>query len=269
MGKFKHMKYEQLNDNEKITLLQKEYSQNKNSFNDIATKYNTYANKLRRDAMRFNIVIRSKSEAQKNVLSTGKVKHPTKGKQRPDSVKNKIGNSVMKSWEQMDQNQLNERKLLAKKNWEKLDDEEKKHRLRQANLAVRESSKTGSKLEKHLLENLLSDGFKVDFHKEQHLLNTKLQIDLFLPQENIAIEVDGPSHFEPVWGDDALLRNKKYDDKKTGIILGKGLVLIRVVQTKDYSKARSEQLYSELKKHVDEIKQSFPAKDNRLIIIGA
>ena len=137
MGKFKHMKYEQLNDNEKITLLQKEYSQNKNSFNDIATKYNTYANKLRRDAMRFNIVIRSKSEAQKNVLSTGKVKHPTKGKQRPDSVKNKIGNSVMKSWEQMDQNQLNERKLLAKKNWEKLDDEEKKHRLRQANLAVR------------------------------------------------------------------------------------------------------------------------------------
>lgn len=262
------MKYEQLNDQEKIALLQTEYGDKKKSFNDIAVKYGTYANKLRRDAIKYNIQIRSKSEAQRNVLASGKVDHPTKGKQRSDDVKSKIGNSVMKSWEELDETKLNQRKLTAKKNWEKLDNEEKQYRLRQANLAVRESSKTGSKLEKHLLQNLLSDGFKVDFHKEQHLLNTKLQIDLFLPQENIAIEVDGPSHFEPVWGDDALNRNKKYDNKKTGIILGKGLVLIRVVQTKDYSKARSQKLYNELKEHIANIKQQFPTKDNRLIIIG-
>lgn len=262
------MKYELLNTDAKIQLLQTEYVNDKNSFRDIAVKYDTYANKLRRDAIKYNIVIRSKSEAQKNVLSTGKVQHPTKGKKRSESVRDKIGNGVMKSWEKLDKQELDHRKLTAKQNWEKLDDEEKQYRLKQANLAVRESSKTGSKLEKHLLNSLLSDGFKVDFHKEQHLLNTKLQIDLFLPGDNIAIEVDGPSHFEPVWGDAALVKNKKYDDKKTGIILGKGLTLIRVVQTKDYSKSRSQQLYTELKEHITNIQNKFPLKENRLIIIG-
>jgi hypothetical protein len=63
---------------------------------------------------------------------------------------------------------------------------------------------------------------------------------------NIAIEVDGPSHFLPVWGDDALSRNKNYDSKKEGLIIGKGLLLIRIQQTKDFSKTRAELVYSRL-----------------------
>jgi very-short-patch-repair endonuclease len=262
------MKYDTLSKEEKIALLKTEYESNKNSFRDIAVKYDTYANKLRRDAIKYEIPIRSKSEAQKEALSSGKITHPTKGKQRSELVKSKIGQSVMKSWESLDEAGLNDRKLKAKNNWEKLDEEQKSYMLNQANLAVRESSKNGSKLEKHLLNKLLADGYNVDFHKEQHLLNTKLQIDLFLPQDNIAIEVDGPSHFEPVWGAEALNRNQKYDNKKTGLILGKGLVLIRIAQTRDYSKARADKIYQDLKIHIDNIRSSFPAQDNRLIKIG-
>jgi very-short-patch-repair endonuclease len=262
------MNYDDLLEQQKIELLNKEYKIAKNSFKDIADKVGTYANKLRRDAVKYNIPIRSKSEAQKNALSSGKTKHPTQGKQRSEEVKNKIGRSVMNAWEELDDEDLKKRKLKAKQNWEKLNEDEKEYRLNQANLAVRESSKTGSKLEKHLLNRLLSDGYSVDFHKEQYLLNTKLQIDLFLPDLNIAIEVDGPSHFEPVWGNDALNRNKKYDNKKTGLILGKGLVLIRVAQTRDYSKARADKIYEDLKAKIIEIEKSFPGSDNRLILIG-
>ena len=67
-----------------------------------------------------------------------------------------------------------------------------------------------------------------------------MQIDLFLPTMNIAIEVDGPSHFESVWGEEVLQRNITYDAKKTGLIIGKGYKLIRVKQKKDFSKTRAK-----------------------------
>jgi len=261
-------KYEYLSDTEKQDLLKKEYINNKASFQDIAEKYNTYSNKVRRDAIKFNIEIRSKSEAQKNVLSQGKASHPTKGKTRTNNEKQKIGMGVMKSWENLDDNTLEKRKQQAKANWENLSDDTKAEIIASANVAVRQASKTGSKLEKFLLSKLLKDGFKTDFHKEQTLLNTKLQIDIFLPQLDVAIEVDGPSHYEPVWGEDALKRNQSYDKKKTGLILGKGLVLIRVKQIKDFSPSRSEVLYGQIKDLLDQIQKKFPDVDNRLFVIG-
>ena len=63
---------------------------------------------------------------------------------------------------------------------------------------------------------------------------------------NLAIEVDGPSHWAPVWGEDSLNRNKKYDSKKEGLILGKGWNLIRIIQTKDFSESRALLVYNEL-----------------------
>ena len=103
-----------------------------------------------------------------------------------------------------------------------------------------------SKLEKFILTQLLKDGYRVDFHKEQMLSNTKLQVDLFLPTINLAIEIDGPSHFAPIWGQDALTKNQKYDEKKNGLLIGKGLSLIRIKQTKDFSKTRANIIYTKL-----------------------
>ena len=262
------MKYTELSENEKKKILLQEYEVNNKSFQDIAESLGTYANKVRRDAIKYKINIRDKKEAQKNALRTGKSKHPTQGIERSEEVKNKIGKGVMNSWENLDETELEQRREKARLNWEKLSDDVKQNILREANTAVREASKTGSKLEKYLLDRMLQDNYRVDFHKEYSLLNTKLQIDLFLPTLNVAIEVDGPSHFQPVWGTDALKRNKTYDNKKTGLILGKGLVLIRVIQTKDFSKAQANKIYNDLSVQLDQIKNKFPNKDNRLIIIG-
>lgn len=262
------MRYESLSDQKKKEIIKLEYEYNKHSFKDIAEKYDTYANKIRRDAIKFKINIRDKSQAQKNALKTGKIDHPTQGKTRSSEVKAKIGMSVLNSWEKMDDNTLAKRKEKARQNWENLSDNLKKDILKQANAAVRKASKTGSKLETYLLKQLLSDGYRVDFHKEQTLSNTKLQIDLFLPILNVAIEVDGPSHFEPVWGETTLKRNKGYDNKKTGLILGKGLVLIRVRQLKDFSNSRAQLIYNKLKLKLSDIENKFPDQDNRTIIIG-
>lgn len=248
--------YSQLSKEEKIKLIQKLYLKENKSFRDIAEEYSTYPNKVLRDAKSFGIKIRNKSDAQKNALSTGKHKHPTKGSSRSEITKNKIGSSVMKSWNELSSSEIQNRKIKAKKNWEKLSSDEKENMQKSATNAVRVASKIGSKLERFLLNSLLKDGYFVDFHKEQTLVNTKLQIDLFLPKINTAIEVDGPSHFEPVWGEQSLQRNQKYDKKKQGLIIGRGWNLIRIKQTKDFSKSRALVCYEKLKRVLDSLSQA-------------
>lgn len=257
-----------MNEGDKISFIKDQYENKKKSFKEIAESGETYANKIRRDAIKYGINIRDKSEAQKNALVSGKVEHPTKGKNRSEKTKTKIGRSVLTSWEKLSDKELQKRKNKARDNWNNLSKDEQENILRMANEAVRESSKTGSKLEKYIFNKLLKDGYVVEFHKEQNLVNTKLQIDLFMPKMRVAIEVDGPSHFEPVWGADALKRNKSYDDKKTGLILGKGLVLIRITQVKDFSKSRADIIYENLKKQLDNIDKNFPTSNDRVIIIG-
>lgn len=249
--------YANLQEKEKIKLIQERYVKKNESFREIAQDLNTYPNRILRDAKKFNIPIKSKSQAQKNALKSGKHKHPTKGRSRSETEKNKIGLGVMKNWENMSDKDLKNKKLKAKKSWEKRSNDEKNNILVKANQAIRESSKKGSKLEHFILQHLISEGFKVDFHKEQFLVNTKLQIDLFLPKMNIAIEVDGPSHFAPVWGEQSLQRNIEYDKKKTGLILGKGYKLIRVKQKKDFSKSRASVVCTKLSQalsNIDKVK---------------
>lgn len=239
--------YDALSDEQKQDLINREYINNKKSFQNIAKEYETYPNKIRRDAKRLGVSIRSKSEAQSNAISTGSTKHPTKGTKRPDDTKQKIGLSIYENWKNLSDNDLKSRKDKARENWNKKSEDEKQEMISKANKAVRESSKVGSKLEKYLLNRIIADGIKVDFHKEQILSNTKLQIDLFLPTMNLAIEVDGPSHFENIWGDQSLSRNKTYDNKKEGLLIGKGISILRIKQSYDFSETRASVLYDKIK----------------------
>ena len=262
-----HDKYKDLNDNQKNTIIKKLYEVDNKSFQDIALLLDTYPNKIRRDAIKYKINIKNKSAAQKNALSSGKHSHPTKGTSRPETTKRKIGRGVLKSWDSLSEDELNSRKLTAKTNWDNLSIDDKAVMKQKANVAVRKSSKVGSKLEHFILEQLLASGYKVNFHQEHSLSNTRLQIDLLIPSLNVAIEVDGPSHFLPVWGEDALKKNISYDEKKAGLLLGKGLVLIRIKQTKDFSRSRGEKIYNELAPLLKDIENNFPSIDNRLLII--
>lgn len=248
--------YKDMSDAEKCDTIRILYCKEHLSFQEIAKKYNTYANKILRDAKRFNIPIKTKSEAQKNALVTGKTKHPTQGKSRSENEKLKIGMGVMKSWDNMDENKILSKKKKHQKLWEQKSDDEKANMLHKANLAVRNSSKVGSKLEHYILQFLIDSGIKTEFHKEQVLANTKLQIDIFLSTMNIAIEVDGPSHFQPVWGEDVLQKNISYDKKKTGLLIGKGFKLIRIKQTRDFSKSRARLICDHIIKAIDKLKNS-------------
>ena len=77
--------YSQYSDYDKKEIIKKLYLEEKLSFSSIAQQLNTYANKIRRDAIKYKINIRDKSEAQANALATGIHKHPTKGTQRTET----------------------------------------------------------------------------------------------------------------------------------------------------------------------------------------
>ena len=245
--------YNNLSDIEKLNLIKKHYIDQQQSFADIADMYNTYANRVRRDAIKLKIKIRDKSEAQKNALKSGKHKHPTKGTHRSDEIKQKIGEGVIDSWKSLSETQFDNRRKKSKENWDKLSHDEKQNMQKSAIDAIRLTSKLGSKLEKFILNSLLATGYTVEFHKEHTLVNTRLQIDLFLPKIGTAIEIDGPSHFKPVWGQDALKKNISYDQKKEGLILGKGWNLVRIKQTNDFSKARANIVFDKLINILNEI----------------
>lgn len=247
--------YNNLSNDDKYNIIYQYYVQENKSFDEIANIFNTYSNKIRRDAKKLNIPIRTRSDAQKIALKSGRTSHPTKGKQRSDDTKQKIGMSVLNTWQNMDEQQIQQIKDKHKKIWNSKSADEKANLQRSANIAIRASSKSGSKLEKFLLRGLLDNGIDTKFHYEQMLVNTKLQIDLYVPSINLAIEVDGPSHFDPVWGNENLQKTKTYDNKKQGLILGKGMTLVRIKQKMDFSVSRSTIVLDRLLKLIHDLSQ--------------
>tara|TARA_Y100000401_G_C8310331_1_gene219365 strand:+ start:486 stop:1259 length:774 start_codon:yes stop_codon:yes gene_type:complete len=245
-----------------------EYSVKNRSFGDIAKELGTYTNKVVRAARKHGIEIRNRSQAQKQALKNGRHKHPTKGKKRTKKVKEKISDTVYSFWENIDEEDREKRAIKAKENWDKMPDEKKQEFQRLSSQAIRKASKEGSKLEKFLFELLTQHGYRVEYHKEHLLLNEKLHIDLFLPDSSVAIEIDGPSHFEPIWGQEALERTQRSDKQKSGLILNSGMVLVRIKNTKGISERFKRDIKSTLLSEIEKIDRKFPSRNNRYIQIG-
>ncbi|MHA1941637.1 MAG: NUMOD3 domain-containing DNA-binding protein, partial [Candidatus Hodarchaeales archaeon] len=180
-----------MNENQIIDMYK---NQNKSTY-EIAKEFDTYPNKIRRILIKNGCEMKDKSAAQKNALKQGVAAHPTKGKKRSEKTKLKISESQARVWDNLSDEERLQRSLIGKESWNKKTLEEKSVFLQKAGDAIRHAAKTGSKMEKFLLEALISEGFRVEFHKTHWLQNSELEIDLYVPDLKTVIEVDGPSHF--------------------------------------------------------------------------
>jgi len=123
-------------------------------------------------------------------------------------------------------------------------------------------------MEKFLLEELTDRGYRVEFHKKNLIPNENLEIDLYIPSLKTIIEIDGPSHFLPIWGEEKLQKQIKADDQKTGLILSKGFAIIRVKNMLDFvSLASKEKMVVSVTEQLQNIDKKFPAKSKRFIEI--
>lgn len=248
-------------------IITKMYVQEEKSSYEIAEALNTYSTKILRALDFLQIPKRDYKEAQKKAMESGRSQHPTKGKKLDESHKLKIGRSRSKAYQDLSIEEKERISSISKENWDKLG-KAKQQEIRELALeGVRYASRNGSKTERHIKNGLEAEGFKVDFHKTNLVPNSNLEVDLFLPECKTAIEIDGPGHFLPIWGEDKLKKQQSSDLEKQGILLSNGYVIIRVRQIdKSISITKMNDLLNVILEEVNRINDNFPDK-KRLIEI--
>ena len=137
------------------------YTKNNLSTKAIADNFDTYPNKIRRVLISNGIELRSKSDAQKEALKSGRHSHPTKGKVRTEDVKDKISISLEKTWANLPKKERKRRSKLAKEQWEKMPEYAKEELRSKAAKALLLTIKEGSKPEKLLYEKIHASGREV------------------------------------------------------------------------------------------------------------
>lgn len=260
--------YHQLNTKQKTKFLTQAYIVEGASYQTIADATGINSNKIIRDAKLLGIKSRNRSEAQALALKSGRHKHPTQGTQRSQEVKDKISETRAEAWLELTPEERERFAEIGKQQWKNMSEDEKKSLQRAAGDAIRQASVDGSKLERFLCNSLIQAGYVVEFHKERVIQNQNLQVDMWLPKLRIAIEVDGPSHWSPIWGQKTLSRNQRADVQKTGLILSKGMVLIRVRQKQDISEKFKRDILDKLLNTIRQIEHTFPESGDRHIILG-
>lgn len=242
-----------------VNMYQKE---NKSTY-EIAEALNTYPNKIRRTLIKHGCELKDRSEAQRNALKNGRIDHPTAGRKRSYEERIKISAALDQYWNNLDDNERERRSLIAKDRWANMTESQRAAMAQAATESIRKAGKDGSKLENFLLRKITDGGFRVDFHKKNLIPSEKLEIDLYVPDCKTIIEIDGPSHFLPVWGDEKLQKQIKADLQKSGLLLNKGFAIIRVKVMGFLSLSDQENLASDLINHLKRFKDNFPPRSER------
>jgi very-short-patch-repair endonuclease len=261
-------RFNDLSETQLARFLDETYLQRKMSIPQIAQECDTYNNRIRRSLIKCGYAIRDKSQAQKIALASGRHKHPTKGIGHSEEAKIKISEKQSEVWRNLTDAEKEHRSTIGRNQWNSMSDSEKTEFKRKANDAVRLAAKQGSKLEHFLLKGLIDAGYSVDFHREHFVKNERLQIDLFLGKLGVAVEVDGPSHFLPIWGPDTLAKNQQADAQKDGLLLGMGFCVIRIQQKHSLSEKYKRDILQELLGRLETINKKFPSRAKRHITLG-
>lgn len=239
------------------------YVTQKKSCSEMAEIFKTYPNKILRALRSLGISLRDTSESMSVAYEKGRKKAPNEGLIMSEERKLKIGASVTKTNSTKDKSEFINR---AKASWEKRTEQEKEEMRKKANVAVRESAKQGSQTEHRVAKALKKLGYTVYQHRNI-LQNGNLEVDIFLPGQSIVIEIDGLSHYEPIWGDDALKKAKRADGEKNALIIMNGMCIIRLRVDENPSMTKFVEIMEKLNETIDKIEQNFPDKANRLIYI--
>ena len=240
------------------------YNDHNKSTYEIAKELDTYPNKIRRALIKHGYELKDKSAAQKAALESGRSSHPTAGKKRTDAEKIAISQSLVNYWGEMSEKEKARRVKQAKNNWKNMSAKQKEEMRSKGIAAIRTAAKEGSKMERWVKERLEDSGFSVRAHV-LIIPSENLEIDLYIPDLKTIIEVDGPSHFLPIWGEEKLQKQLNADLRKSGALLSKGYAVIRLKSLGQESLAKREEMLSSVVDEVTKISNKFPPKSKRFI----
>jgi len=234
------------------------------SVGDIAKELDTYPNKVRRALKSHGIKLRDRGSAQSVALKKGRSSHPTKDKGHSEESKMKISESVAQNWENLSEEELEIRRETARRQWANMSEEDK-IRLRESAIpGIKRASQEGSKLEKYIRDKWTKENYVIEYHKKGIVPNANLEVDIYLPELGTAIEIDGPSHFIPIWGDAALRKTIKSDNEKNGLLRYHGIMVLRVAQKKKTLSQKSmRDTWNSIRKELEVISVKMPTKSQR------
>ena len=231
----------------------------------LAKELDTYPKKIERILKKNDQPIRSRSESQKLAIEKGRSKHPTEGTKRSEQEKLAISKGVEKAWQNMSEEDREVFSKNAKERWDNIPESKKREMQERAGRALRLACLEGSKQEKFLQRKLCEMGYEVEMHKKG-LIEGNFEIDLLLPELNTIIEVDGPQHFLPYFGEAKLAETIKMDSIKNGLLVARGFCVIRVKYLcKNMSKAVERKLWDVVSAEVEKVANKFPPKTKRFI----
>lgn len=249
-----------------IDEIRERYEKRGMSWAEIAKEFGTYANKIARFAQKHGVAPRDNSTAQKKLFERGVRKSPTEGKQHSLETKEKISKKQAKTWENMTDEEHRKRCKMSKELWDSKSKEEIDALRKAATEGVLKAAQDGSKIEKYLQQKLRDAGYVIEPHKEDLLSGVKTHIDIFLPTLQTAIEIDGPAHFSPIWGQEKLHKHQEKDRKKNARLIGAGFTVVRVkYMISSSSLAKMRYAADEVLKVVNQI-QNDPKKHHNILI---
>ena len=243
----------------------KAYSVEGKSTYQIAEAMGVHPKRIQRALVSLGVPRRSYGEAQANALKSGVAVHPTKGKVFDKDRRERMSDLMAKYWDEMSEEENLRRDHIGKIKWDEKTDAEKEAMSSAAAEACRVAAKEGSKLEKYL-RTALAKNHVVEFHKTNLTSDSRLEVDLYLPDLKLVIEIDGISHFEPVWGEDRLRKHQASDTKKASMLLSSGYNVLRV---KQLTKTLSDKKKRDTLKSIIEVLGSFSLTTSKLVEIEA
>jgi very-short-patch-repair endonuclease len=210
--------------------LEKEYEIKEKSTSQIAKEQGTYPMTIRRALKKHGFKIRDKSQAQKNNLE--KNGSPLQGRARTREEKLRISMGLQEHWEKMTAEEKIAAKLIrsqiGKSAWDKKTDSEKKNAVNKMRIGNSKKGRKGSKNENAVADMLLNYGFKIIQRSKDFTPGRRFEIDIALVKERIAIEWDGPNHFDPIYGEESLASVKAKDKIKNYALVKSGWTVLRV-----------------------------------------
>lgn len=230
------------------------YVNQKLSIGQIAEEYDTYPNKIRRVLLKAGVILRDKSEAQSLALEKGTATHPTKGKKMSEETRLKVSEQASKVWKNLTPQELEKRKQVLRDRWGEKTEEEVRLMQSKAAAAISAAGRDGSKIEKFLVGELTKAGYNVLFHKKGLIANAELEPDIVVTDVKTIIEIDGPSHFLPIWGEESLNKKIASDEEKNGLFLANGFYILRVKHLcKTLTQIKKRELLQEVIVSLDKI----------------
>ena len=246
--------------------LYEEYVVQKKSTYQIAEENGTYSQKIQRLLKAYEINARTKRKAAKVAMRTGRNIHPTKGKKRDRATIEKISRTTIERIKAETEEERAARIQKAKDRWNGLSEGRKKEINKARMDGVREAAKYGSRIENYCVQRLREAGLSIESHRKELIPSEKLEVDIYIPELRLAIEVDGPTHFLPIWGQSSLEKHIASDNLKNGLLLTNGFLILRVrLMRRSMNKAQTEDLGDRLINIINRIKSG--VIENRLMFL--